>query len=361
MDNGVIKDVQFLEVNYVRNIIRIITLAVVAVLGLHIASAEQMTVSIIKQTDESHGIFAASEGLIPWGHGQISFDISEESSGITASVSYYSKNGRTAEEVLCWNIMLNNDEKAKFKCEQWFVSPDGGQCNYTNPQSFEYDQDVRSVTLIPDIAGSMLSNDFPDIVGQMDSASDIKTGTKCEVNSEEKAISCAKKVYALQAISLGVDANQLEWTARLGEEGGWYDVTAWDPVAWDPQSPPYEVKQFNIKTNGETGAVKDYWFQELMESGKRIEISNLVLLKEEQTSLAEELMSFIQTVSPTDAQIIARWDLSIIADISINGSIHHIACFKFFDGEESYVGDIWTDLDDQHRIVQMELTSTALG
>ena len=38
MDNGVIKDVQFLEVNYVRNIIRIITLAVVAVLGLHIAS-----------------------------------------------------------------------------------------------------------------------------------------------------------------------------------------------------------------------------------------------------------------------------------------------------------------------------------
>ena len=246
MDNGVIKDVQFLEVNYVRNIIRIITLAVVAVLGLHIASAEQMTVSIIKQTDESHGIFASSEGLIPWGHGQISFDISEESSGITASVSYYSKNGRAAEEVLCWNIMLNNDEKANFKCEQWFVFPDGGQCNYTNPQPFEYDQNVHSVTLIPDIAGGKLSDDFPDIVGQIDSTIDTEAAdAKGEVHSEEKAILWAKKVYALQEISLGVDADQLEWSARLGEEGGWYVVTAWDPVAWDPQSPPYEVKQFN--------------------------------------------------------------------------------------------------------------------
>ena len=357
MDNGVIKDVQFLEVNYVRNIIRIITLAVVAVLGLHIASAEQMTVSIIKQTDESHGIFAASEGLIPWGHGQISFDISEESSGITASVSYYSKNGRTAEEVLCWNIMLNNDEKAKFKCEQWFVFPDGGQCNYTNPQPFEYDQNVHSVTLIPDIAGGKLSNDFPDIVGQIDSTIDTEAAdAKGEVHSEEKAILWAKKVYALQEISLGVDADQLEWSARLGEESGWYVVTA-----SDLQFPFYDVKQFNIKANGETGAVKDTWFQELMESGKSIEISNLVLLKEKQISLAEELMSFIQTVSPTDAQMIAKWDLSMIADINVNGTIHHIACFKFFDGQESYVGDIWTDLDDQHRIVQMELTSTALG
>ena len=182
-----------------------------------------------------------------------------------------------------------------------------------------------------------------------------------EVNSEEKAILCAKRVYALQEISLGVEADQLEWDACLGEEGGWYDVTAWDPMEWDPQSPPYEVKQFNIKTNGETGAVKDYWFQELMESGKRIEISKLVLLKEEQFSLAEELMSFIQTVSPTDAQKIARWELSVIADISINGSIHRIACFKFFGEDESYVGDVWTDLDDQHRIVQMELASTSLG
>ena len=148
----------------------------------------------------------------------------------------------------------------------------------------------------------------------------------------------------------------MEWTARLGEEGGWYVVTA-----SDLQFPFYDVKQFNIKANGETGAVKDTWFQELMESGKRIEISNLVLLKEKQISLAEELMSFIQTVSPTDAQMIAKWDLSMIADINVNGTIHHIACFKFFDGEESYVGDIWTDLDDQHRIVQMELTSTLLG
>ncbi len=329
--------------------------------GVNAASGEELSAPIIKEFDEGRGSFVKTEGWIPWGHGQISFDVLEGTSGIIASVSYCSKNGKTAEEVLCWQIVPNNDEKSMFECERWFVFPDGEQCNYTNPQPFKYGQDIHSVKLIPILADGMLSNDFPDIVGQMDSASDIKTGTKCEVNSEEKAISCAKKVYALQAISLGVDANQLEWTARLGEEGGWYVVTAWDPVAWDPQSPPYEVKEFNIKTNGETGAVKDYWFQELMESGKRIEISNLVLLKEEQTSLAEELMSFIQTVSPTDAQIIARWDLSIIADISINGSIHHIACFKFFGEGESYVGDVWTDLDDQHRIIQMELTSTALG
>lgn len=179
---------------------------------------------------------------------------------------------------------------------------------------------------------------------------------KVEVDSEEKAISCAKKVYALQEISLSMDASQLEWSALLGEEGGWYVVTA-----CDLQNPPCEMKEFNIKTNGETGAVKDHWFQELMESGKRLEISNFVLLKDEQLSLAEELISFIQTVSLTDAQSIVRWDLSVIADVSVDGSIHHIACFKFYDKEESYVGNVWTDLDDQHRIVQMELVSTNLG
>ena len=89
------------------------------------------------------------------------------------------------------------------------------------------------------------THDWDDYIlrgNQADPFAVMQVRTKGEVNSEEKAISCAKKVYALQAISLGVDANQLEWTARLGEEGGWYDVTAWDPVAWDPQSPPYEVR-----------------------------------------------------------------------------------------------------------------------
>ena len=91
------------------------------------------------------------------------------------------------------------------------------------------------------------------------------------------------------------------------------------------------------------------------------EISNYVVSKEVQQSLAQEIIQFIQAVSPSDAQMIERWDLSMMSDINVDGNIHHIASFSFYSAEDGWVGGVRIDLDDQNRIVTMELSSTGLG
>ena len=188
--------------------------------------------------------------------------------------------------------------------------------------------------------------------------SDAYQWTEIDVNSEGKAISRAKEVYFLRQINLDVDDDRLNWSAYYLDDGGWYVVTVSDPGKAAGQD---VVKHFNVKVNGETGAIHDWWFQKRRESGKKLDISNYVITKELQRSLAETLIQFIEAVSPSDAKLIDRWDLSMMADVEVHGAVHHIACFAFYDEHDGYVGDIWTDLDDQDRIIQMELTSTGLG
>lgn len=176
-----------------------------------------------------------------------------------------------------------------------------------------------------------------------------------DVDSAEKAISHTKEVYAMREINLGPSAEQLEWNASYQEAGGWYVVTANNPGKSVP------IIQFNTKLNGEIGAVHDWWFLKYLEHDMKPEISNYVVSKEVQQSLAQEIIQFIQAVSPSDAQMIERWDLSMMSDINVDGNIHHIASFSFYSAEDGWVGGVRIDLDDQNRIVTMELSSTGLG
>lgn len=130
-----------------------------------------VTVSIIPDTDDNHGPFVMSDGLIPWGNGYISFVImqsngkDEVAGTITASISYYSQSGKTADEVKGWNVILNEHEDMPVYCERWFTFPDGGQTNYINTTFRVFADEMTQVCLEPVLADDLNTEDFPDIVG----------------------------------------------------------------------------------------------------------------------------------------------------------------------------------------------------
>ena len=111
-----------------------------------------------------------SEGVLPYGNGQISFDViqisdqRDASERVTASISYYAPNGMTSKEILGWDLILNGHEESPLHCDLWYTFPDGKQANYTNPQPVEFSEDIQSCRLIPVLADELSSLTFPEVV-----------------------------------------------------------------------------------------------------------------------------------------------------------------------------------------------------
>lgn len=130
-----------------------------------------ITVPLIPDMD-LQGPFVYSDGLIEWGNGCISFDLlqsmgndSVPMNAIVASVSYYSKDGKTAEEVKGWNVIVNGHEELPVYCECWYTFPDGGQTNYTNTVFSVLTDGISQVRLVPVLSADVDANRYPDIVG----------------------------------------------------------------------------------------------------------------------------------------------------------------------------------------------------
>ena len=136
------------------------------------AMAEDLAVPLVSLNENSRkGI--CSDGLIPWGNGFISFDIILSSNaqgypdGVTASISYYAKNGRTSEEVLGWDLVLNDDDNAPVHCDLWYVFPDGQQANYTNSVPVVFAESIHTRRIIPLLADDLPSDQYPAVIGRM--------------------------------------------------------------------------------------------------------------------------------------------------------------------------------------------------
>ena len=114
---------------------------------------------------------SSTRGLIPWGNGFLSFSVILASGdqgcpdGVTASVSYYAKNGKTSEEVLGWELMLNECDDCPVHCDLWYVCPDRPQANYTNSQPVTFHESLRSCRITPLLADGLPSNKFPTVIG----------------------------------------------------------------------------------------------------------------------------------------------------------------------------------------------------
>ena len=110
-----------------------------------------------------------SDGIIPYGNGQISFDVIQVSNqqngskSVTASISYYASNGMTSQEILGWDLILNGHDGSPLHCDLWYTFPDGKQANYTNPQPVLFSEEIRSCRLIPVLADGLSSRTFPEV------------------------------------------------------------------------------------------------------------------------------------------------------------------------------------------------------
>ena len=134
------------------------------------AVAEDLAVPLISMNENNRkGI--SSDGLIPWENGFISFDVVISSDaqgcpdGVTASVSYYAKNGKAAEEVLGWDLVLNSHDDLPVHCDLWYVFPDGQQANYTNPVPAGFCEDIYACRLVPLLADGLSSVKYPAVMG----------------------------------------------------------------------------------------------------------------------------------------------------------------------------------------------------
>ena len=84
-----------------------------------------------------------------WGHGAVSFDFYITQDGLTISLSYFDQDGHTADEVLGWDVYLNDDTESPIHCDKWFVFPNGKQTNYTNVQPVANVDSIITVRLVP--------------------------------------------------------------------------------------------------------------------------------------------------------------------------------------------------------------------
>ena len=137
------------------------------------AMAEDLAIPLIPVAESSHREGVRSDGLIPWGNGFISFDIILSSNaqgypdGVTASISYYAKNGRTSEEVLGWDLVLNDDDNAPVHCDLWYVFPDGQQANYTNSVPVVFAESIHTCRIVPLLADDLSSDQYPAVIGSI--------------------------------------------------------------------------------------------------------------------------------------------------------------------------------------------------
>ena len=133
--------------------------------------AEDFVVPLVSITESTSRQGIGSDGLIPWENGFLSFSVILASGdqgcpdGVTASVSYYAKNGKTSEEVLGWELMLNECDDCPVHCDLWYVFPDRQQANYTNSQPVSFHESLRSCRITPLLADGLPSNKFPTVIG----------------------------------------------------------------------------------------------------------------------------------------------------------------------------------------------------
>lgn len=133
---------------------------------------DSVQVDLISDMDIQGPFVSSGEQLIPWGNGFISFSILQSKgndsvpmNAVVATVSYYSKYGKTAEEVQGWNVIVNECEEQPVYCEQWFTFPDGGQTNYTNTVFTVFVDGIQHVRLEPVLSDGLDVNDYPVLVG----------------------------------------------------------------------------------------------------------------------------------------------------------------------------------------------------
>lgn len=155
--------------------------------------AEDFVVPLVSVTESTSRQGIGSDGLIPWGNGFLSFSVILASGdqgcsdGVTASVSYYAKNGKTSEEVLGWELVLNDCDDCPVSCVLWYVFPDGQQANYTNPKPVSFHESLCSCRITPLLADELPSDKFPAVTGstaEVDQESDRKeAGAATALNS----------------------------------------------------------------------------------------------------------------------------------------------------------------------------------
>ena len=144
------------------------------------ALADELTISLISIDENDQYRVVGSDGLIPWGNGSLSFDVvcadgaEGYPDGVTASISYYAKTGRTSEEVLGWELVLNNHADAPIHCDIWFAFPAGEQTNYTNPVAVRFEENVFSCRLVPVLAEGLSPAQFPDVIGILSDDSQVE-------------------------------------------------------------------------------------------------------------------------------------------------------------------------------------------
>lgn len=135
------------------------------------AVAEDLAVTLIPVTESSQREGVRSDGLIPWGNGFVSFDVILSSGvqgypdGVTASISYYAKNGKASGEVLGWDLVLNDDNDAPVHCDLWYVFPDGQQANYTNSVPVVFAESIHTCKIVPLLADDLSSDQYPALFG----------------------------------------------------------------------------------------------------------------------------------------------------------------------------------------------------
>lgn len=202
--------------------------------------AEEMHISIVSiiENDQVPGI--ASGGLIPWGNGYVSFDVvygldrQNDPKQITASISYYAKNGRTAEEVTGWNLILNDHAESSIYCEKWYEFPDGQQTNYTNTTPISFDGEIYSCRLIPVLADQNSADQFPVLYGSLMTDNGLAAATDAEetapigfgyVNST--AVALRKEMNGDVITRLPQDSCVWVRDEKKDEQGvSWYRVNA---------------------------------------------------------------------------------------------------------------------------------------
>ncbi|MBQ6528221.1 MAG: hypothetical protein IJI38_06825 [Clostridia bacterium] len=137
------------------------------------AKADDLVIPLVS-ADENGGMRGIrSDGLIPWGKGFLSFEIilvsgsRQYSNGVTASISYTDKDGRAAQDVLGWNLVLNDRRDCPVQCDLFYVFPDGTQANYTNPQPADFSESLESCAIKPILAEGVSPEPFPALTGSL--------------------------------------------------------------------------------------------------------------------------------------------------------------------------------------------------
>ncbi len=137
------------------------------------AMAEDLAIPLIPVTESSHREGVRSDGLITWGNGFISFYIILSSNaqgysdGVTASISYYAKNGKTSEEVQGWDLVINSHDDRPIRCDLWYAFPDGQQANYTNRVPAAFTESIHTCRIVPLLADGLSSDQYPAVIGGM--------------------------------------------------------------------------------------------------------------------------------------------------------------------------------------------------